>query len=530
MLRSKLDQQLARNRLLTYVFVSILLLYFIFAPAIHILYYGGEDLHYTFGGFDKSCSTDDGYYFMRTLGRPFQAQMDCLSYKFAYTMERMVILRAISVGLMALAVALFADVLFDMGLAFWTSFFAAGAIVLIPHLYGDAVTIAATSLPVSVLLAVLAYRCVNRSHRADAKNGRRWCLLAGVLTLLALLTYPATTFFYAALMLAKVLFSPLSNWQKTRRETIREALVFLGVCVIYFAWAYYNMHYHAQAPVPDQYHVDKPNLSVTEIFTRLAILSNVFNSLWQFFPGGDFPHQGWFILTVLIAGMLAGAGSFINRLRQFPDAQTRWLYLGQAVLLAAILILLSSAFFLAIPIRDMGSRLAYGPITAGLVLLIWCLYRVTDVLPANTGKMTAAIAIGLFFLFKAHYTNMGTLDTALNAGKRMSYIQDQLLQSASKGKSIKRIHFILRQPDYPYNHFFQANGALIQILGHNNYELRWCSLARGVPGAEKDHQKEMHACLNKLPPNGIGVTYSYFNEPYAKTRNMVVIRNDNNQI
>ncbi|EKD71525.1 MAG: hypothetical protein ACD_46C00168G0001, partial [uncultured bacterium] len=68
--RQKFESDIMQIRLITYLFISVILLYFVFSPAINILYYSSDDFRYAFGGFDKSCSTDDGFYFMQTLGRP----------------------------------------------------------------------------------------------------------------------------------------------------------------------------------------------------------------------------------------------------------------------------------------------------------------------------------------------------------------------------------------------------------------------------------------------------------------------------
>src|SRR5688572_6230258 len=94
------------KRILFYMMLSSVILYFIFLPGVSFLYHTGDDYRYAFGGLGKACIKDDGFEFMITLGRPLQAYMDCAVFKFAYTLERMKMIRIFSVVLMGCALGL----------------------------------------------------------------------------------------------------------------------------------------------------------------------------------------------------------------------------------------------------------------------------------------------------------------------------------------------------------------------------------------------------------------------------------------
>lgn len=529
MFSNQQNDKFDRTRLLTYFLVSAAFLYFVFSPAINILYYAGDSFRYAFGGFDKRCGTDDGFYFMMTLGRPLQAYLDCVSYKFAYTMERMAILRMVSVGLLALAVALFSDWLYQLKFSFWAALFIAGGIIIMPRLYGDSVITAATSLPVSIVFTLMAYRFVNTAHayneKLQSQHAIKYYLAAGAFILMALVSYPATTFFFGTLVLTKVLFRNMVKWESTRREVIIEILLFGVVCVIYFIGAFINMRYNAQAPIPTQYHIDHPNFSVAELLGRLMMLGNMFTIIWQVLPVGSYELQGWIMSGILAAGFISAIILLVIKRSKTQNSEEIW----QAVGLACVLVMLCSSFFLIIPTRDVGARLLFGPISAGLVIMVWCLSRVLDLVIPTFSAAVLTVVLGLFMMTDAYYANVYSLTTALSIEKRANYLKAIVAEYLGKGQDLKRIHLVLRQPDYAYNRFFQANAVLVDLLGHGNYTLEWCSLARGIEGAEKDHQPEMKKCLAALPRNGIGVTYSYKDEPYTKTKGTLVIVNDNDQ-
>lgn len=507
-----------------YLFASFIGLYFIFGPAIHILYYSNDDYHYVLGGFGKSCHLDDGFYFMKTLGRPLQAYIDCMSFQFAYTLEAMRMLRLTAVILLASIWALLTFWFHSLNIKISIAFFAAGCLILIQHLYGDTVPMGAICLPITVLLTFAAYLCVNRSH--SYKNKLKWMMGGGVLLLCALLIYPAMAFFFVTLMLTKVLFSPLKNWTTTRRAIVQEVLFFCVLCLVYFLWAYYNMHYHASSPVSQAYQLDHPNLNILDMLKRLIIFWNVFNFPWNIAPFTDIVLQGRAIMVLLIGGSLTGGITFFT-----SDFYKRSPYfalscLSQAAIVVILLLILSSTFFLVIPSLSLiENRILFGSITAGLVVIFWSICQFSRLMPDHLRHGMTLMVFVILFVIAGYQANINMM---LNAIKHQRYLNKDIkaVESyLSQGQPLRRIHFIIPTSNYPYDRYTMAYAAVTRVLGPNRYDVEWCSLPRGNPGQEKDHQQEAINCINQLPVTGMGVTYSYENDPFIKTNNMLVIQN-----
>lgn len=527
----KMTKTLVRSQsILFYIVASVLLLYFIYEPAIHILYYAGDDYRYAFGGADKSCGTDDGFYFMLTLGRPIQAYLDCLNYKFAYTLERMSVLRLIAVCLMGCGMGMLAQWFRCLGFSFVGAFLAAGCFFLLPH---TQVTVAmgATSVPVLLILAIVSYACVRRAHTYTGllgKDARRkensWIALSGVLILCSLMTYPAMSFIFVSLILTNLLFSKLVDWQTTRRDVLRETTLFCAMCIFYFVGSYCKMHYFPQAPVTVQYQIDNPNFNMLEVFDRFLLLANLFNKrIWDIFPFGYIAYQGLIMIVVLVGGIAFAITNYIQSPFYKHNQRRALVYLFQAAIAVFALLILSSAFFLVIPTLDLGDRLRYGSVCSLLALLIWAVYQWSTIYLPHIRAYAICVALGVFFMIQGSQEKHMTTAYAIYWAGYLNDTKMKISHYLADGNKLRRIHFTIPKTDYPYDRFFLTNGALVQLLGHGNYALKWCSLPRGAKGKEKDHQQEAIRCIEELPKNGIAVTYNYSGEPYKKTKNMLLL-------
>lgn len=526
-----------RKRLFFFISMSFVLLYFIFSPATHILYYGGEDFRYAVGGTNRLCKQDDGFYFMRTLGRPLQAYMDCMVYKVTQTLAHMVVLRIFAVFLLGLGMGLLADWLYMLGFSYWSAFFAAGCLLLIQKLYSDTILTAAISLIVPILFVLLAYRCLSQAHQyvdsfaSNAKAQKRKCFfIASLFLLSALLTYPAMTFFFGTLVLLKLLFSNLQHWSKTRREVLQEMLLFVAVCIIYFIWASYNMRYHAHAPIPEQYRMHF-NLNIMEIFERTLPLLNVFTGgPWVLlFPLG-FPlganFQGYLTIILIVGAIVFAWTRFSKGQFYLQNRQQALLTLTQAVIAVLILLFFSSAFYLLIPNKeDMGSRLIFASVASGFPILFWSIYRWGDIFSAHFKPIVVSLIIGIIFFLEGYQANVKIMYDALHYAHTLNLTKTQIAHYLMKKNALRRIHFIIPEPEHPYNKFFLANAALVQLAGPGSYLIKWCSLPRGMPGAEKDHTQEMLTCVGTLPLNGIAITYTRPGEPIKKSEKMLLMSN-----
>lgn len=517
-----------RKYTLIYIFASTVLLYFIFAAAVNILYYAGDDYRYALGGYDKACSTDDGFYFMLTLGRPIQAYLDCLNYKFAFTLEHMRLIRWLAVLLLGCGMGLYADWLRSLRFSFWSAFFAAGSLFLVALLSFDTVLTGAISAPATLIFVLLAYRCINKAHAyALTSIIKEWgCIsMSALFVFCALITYPALAFFFPTLMLSKLLFSSLSDWVKTRRELFYETILFCLVCVIYYIWAYYNMRYHAQAPVPQQYHIDHPNLNPLEMLKRFIELGNVFNGQLALFPASNMLVQGWTIIILVVSGVSLGIIHFLQGHFYRQKGKTASLYLAQALGIALLLLMLSSAFALIIPDRVDNARLLFGTLASGFVLLFWCVSNGSLIFSERSRGYVIFTIISVLFFTEGYQANVGMLVEALSFSSYLNSVKVDISHYLATGQALRRIHFIVPKTDYPYTRYFVVNGALVQLLGHGKYELTWCSLPRGVNVEEKDHQAEALACIAGLTKGNVGVTYSYEGEPYSQSSDTLVLKN-----
>ena len=527
-----------RHRLFMFIIASIVLLYFIFAPATHILYYGGDDFRYAVGGAHRLCKQDDSFYFMKTLGRPLQAYLDCVVYKFTHTLQQMIFIRILAVVLLGVGMGLLADWLYTLGFSFWMAFFASGSLFLIQKLYSDTVLTGALSLSLPILFVVLGYRCLTQAHHdalawddQSRKKKIKYFIYASVLFLLALLTYPAMTFFFGTLVLFKLFFSTISEWTKTRREVLQDVILFSVICIIYFAWASYNMHYHARAPIPDQYRMHF-NLNLMELWARIRPLGNVFDGgPWVLlfplgFPLGGSVVQGWLTIVLLLGALCFGCKRFLKSEFYLRHSKQALFTLGQIIIFIAVLFIFCSGFYLIIPVReDMGSRLIFASVASGFPLLFWSIYRWSDVFSAQFKFAAISIVIGLFFLLEGYQANIKIMYDALHFAQTLTSVETQINRYLANGNQLRRIHFVIPGKEHPYNKFFLANAALVQLLGQGKYQIKWCSLPRGISGAEQDHQTEMLTCIHGLPENGIAVTYSRPDEPIKITQEMLLMKN-----
>ncbi len=524
-----------KHRLRMFFLASIILLYFVFAPGAQILYYGGEDLRYAVGGINRLCKQDDGFFFMKTLGRPLQAYLDCMVYKFTPTIQHMVVVRTIAVVLLGIGMGLLADWLYTLGFAFWTAFFAAGSLFLIQKLYSDTVLIGAVSLPIPILLVILGYRCLSKAQAMEynfisANQIKKQYFYAAIFFFCALLTYPALTFFFGTLVLIKLLFSNIRDWEKNRRLILQDVLLFAVVCIIYFAWASYNMQHHPRAPVPPQYRMHL-NLNFHEIMQRILPLTNVFNDgPWSMlfplgFPLGGANLQGWVTIILLSGALILGSIRFLNSHFYSQQPRIAWMNLLQIIFFVFAVLVLSSGFYLIIPVReDMGSRLVFASVASGFPLLFWSIYRWSDICSAQIKMTVITIMIGLVFFLESYQANIKVMYDALYFSQKLSGVQKQINQYLITNKKLTRIHFVIPDLEYAYNKFFLANAALVQLAGVETYKPQWCSLPRGVLGNEPDHEQEMLNCLKQLSASDVAITYTRLGEHIKMTKNMLVIK------
>lgn len=514
-----------KERVLILILLNIILLFFIFSFSINALYYAFDSYRYALGGPEKLCSQDDGFYFVKTLGRPIQAYVDCLSFKFAYTLEKMRLLRCATIIIMGCVMGLFSEWLLCLGFSFWAAFFVSGSSFLLIQLYPPIITMATMPLPLSILLTIFAYFCINKSY--NTKQPSTWIFLSFIFILCSALTYPAMTFFFPALILTKLLFTDLKIWSKTKLEASKEVLLFGLACSCYFVWAYLNMHYNSQAPVPSAYQLDHPNINPYEIFKRIVLILNLFSNFWTILPFGNLFIQGWLAIILLSAGSVAAICNFIRSNFFQNNKKLAFNSIIQCSIFTMLILLLSSSFLLVIPSFNFiynESWLAFGSLISGVILISWSLYQISYFLLNENKNLIFSFFMGLFFLLEAYQANIFSMALTASLKQGFNTTSESISNYFKKNKDLNRIHFIVTKSIYPYDEFFIANASLVDILGRNKFSIVWCSLPRGVPGTENEHLTKTLECIKNLKGNDIGITYSLNNEPIKITKNTLVIK------
>ena len=519
------------KRISTYFLLSSIVLYFIFLIPIHSSYYGGEDLKFLFGGWNKPCVMEDGFNWVKSLGRPLQAYMECASFKYASSLAGLKVIRFICILLFGLGMGLFADWLCTLGFSFWGAFCASGSLFLIPKLYSDTILTSVLALPFAVLFSVIAYRCICESHDysfSDIKNKFIWQFLGMLFLLFALLTYPAMAFVFGSFILFKTFFSQVRNWPKKRIEISKEIFIFFFVCFIYFLWGQYRIYRHPRASIPIQYQMHA-NLNLHELVHRIRPILNVFGEgPWvtlfpQGFPLGGVTGQGWLTLLVLVLGVFIGFFTFLRN--SFSRNQDYSFFtLIQQIFIVFILFGLCNAFYLGIPVQEtMGSKLLFASVASGIPLLFWCVYQCVSIFPKRMNQNLFFAFLVVFFVIEGSQASLSTAENVRFFEKRFALLQHTVSEYLVKGNHLQRLHFIIPEPDHAYMRFFWANAVLLHTLGQKSYQIKWCSLPRGYEGKEEDHQAEALACIHSLSKGTIAITYTRPGEHYLNSKDMLLM-------
>ncbi|HLB41336.1 MAG TPA: hypothetical protein VJN02_00540 [Gammaproteobacteria bacterium] len=516
--------------IIAFTFAAAIAMYFIFLPVINIFFYAGDDFRYAFGNLHQACKADDGFEFMLTLGRPIQAYVDCMVFKYAHTVERMSMVRLFSIVLMAGVIGLLTDYLLGW-LSILSAFFMAGSLMLIQHFYVDTILTGSISLPIALIFALLSYRSIERMHfyldhaTTIWRMWMKWGILSAIFLMCSLLTYPAITFFFSVLTLMKLLFSDLKEWIKTRKQLIREVIFFCAICLIYYIWADYNIHYHALAPVTqDQYALNHPNFSLSEIIHRLFILENIFSDRWAISPISNTMIQACIMMAFIVGGCFFSLIKFLRSNFFLYERKIALITFVQVIMGVLLLILLCNSFMLIMPSLILSElRILFCIVTSGFILVFWGMRQCSSIFSVELSKSSFIAASGLVFLITVYQANVFMTASAIACKQYILFVQRSISAYLSEEHKLQRIHYIVSVTDYPYNKFFLTNVALTPLLGYGNYQLQWCSLPRGVPGKEENHQAEVIACIDRLPSHGIAVTYSYPEKSFINTSSMVTI-------
>jgi len=507
-----------RQSFFIYFILSIIAVYFVYSPAIHIPFYHHDVYKYSTGGFHQSCYSDQGYKHLFKLGRPFSAVLDCYNNKIANTLASMSYLRIFCALLIAVTASVFAMWMYAIGAGFLTAFCLSSAIFFLPAMQ-TAIIMGATTLIVPILLALAAYYFISQHSILIGIFGVG-CLMA------AFFTYPALAAFYLIPIFVLLLFQPLKDWKRTRITILRDIIIFAGCSAIYFiAIKYFQSGYLAGVPTNYQFNVN------FHFLDRLLFIYKKLPQLWNI----DFwVRQSILVNLIIIGGLIAAAVS--SRHKSFN-------VLLQSTVAAIILFLLGCSVLLAVPSVDIPAGRVIFVAQAMLILLMyWSINKISDLFPQEKIKLITWF-VGILFVAGAVFANFNVAKSALNDRLELNYVTFMLANYfAQPGVKLERVHIIapnfvnfngLTRGDDIFNDNSSryagdmaniVNTALLQMAERHSFSVHNCIFSNTEE--ELFFDKEV-ACIKTASRDDIVVTYSWPNKPVYVSPNTLVINMNN---
>lgn len=502
-----MDNAFDRFPFFIFFIICFISIYFIYSPVLHIPFYHHDIYRYSVGGFYKACMEDYGYLNMYIQVRPLQALLDCAHFKLAYTVQRMSFIRFECIMLISFFAALFAYWLMKIGLiSRWISLLISILIMCLPAMQ-NVMLMGVDSMILTVLLAFIAYLLIER----DYKIGGVFCLLG------SFFMYPACSSFFLVPATVFILFKPLSEWHQTRAIVIRDSVLFLICCGLYFLIGKITQHYLTSMNFSANYAF---KIHASDFFARIGALFKVFPSLWNIHYNNI--YQAVFVYFIIGLGCYAAIKkSHANHVKQ-------------AVTGLIILLLLGNTAFLGQPTTMVFARILFVFQAMSILILVWALIHAIEFFRAAT------ILVFVMLFFSATATaNYTVAKSALNANMELNYISTYLRQSILYHKKIKQIHIIgpdiesklnfigieprddafhVNSTIYRQDVYYMVNEALKEILRPDSYTLFNCGLD------EFQLMKQSEAeCIKSAPKNSIIVTYSRQSQPVAAHPDMLII-------
>ncbi len=519
---------------LIYFTLSVLVLYFVFAPAIHIPFYHHDIYKYSVGGFHNSCRNDPGFSYLFKLGRPFSAMLDCGGYKVANSLNNVSHLRILCVVLVAFAMSLFAFGLHSVKRFVWPVFFISGAIFVLPAIQ-TTIIMTATTLVFSILMAFFAWYCLSKSYLFVAKQSASrkdvFYFLGGIGSLfISLFTYPSLSSCFLLPAFVCILFKSLSNWYAMKRTILRDVIIFIISCSLYFIIA--KLLQSKLSVVSSNYQF-KLNF---HFFDRIIFIYKHFPSLWMIHA--SFLQVALINLIILSGLVIALRNFFLSDFFKYKKNESIRVLL-QTLFAVIVLLLLGSLTLLAVPSDDIPiGRVIFVLQAMSILILWWSLIRIGSLFSWKETH-SAGLFAGLLFLIGAGVANYNMITSALNDYLEFNYITTTLAKHfQAPAFKLKRIHIIspaavnfngLPRGDDILNdnstHYagdltYIVNAAFLQFVGKYQFSLINCIFSEID---EERHFADEIRCMGSMPKNSIAVTYSRPEKPYYKTPDMLII-------
>ncbi|HEV8631460.1 MAG TPA: glucosyltransferase domain-containing protein [Thermoanaerobaculia bacterium] len=509
----------ARRVLLAFCFLAV-----VYGSALHIPYAHHDQLRY-FGEVAKgSCRNDPQHGHLLTVGRPVAAYLECLVFRHAERLEDLFVYRWLTVGLLAVALVVFARALAAGGFEPRESLLLAAALATLPGVE-NAVYMTNLANALAILLAALAALCFQAAHppvvAGERRLSRRWIAATLVTLALALCTYQPFAFLFFLPLIGRIPRLAKPGGERASLH-VRASVALLAVTsAVYVLWI--RFFPLAKARVPQAYRFDVAAPDLAEKLARL--FTEVIPRTFTFWAVTAPAWVGWVVAAALAAALLVappfgacrGAGDTLR-------ARLARLAVAAVLVLSGLTIWLVSAFSEVLE-RLLLSSMAAALLFAHLVLrdLLAC-FAPSRIWRSRLGLWAAGLlaAVGALQISCLHDRNVW------NAAMEAKFVEAQLAYRLRP--ATRRVHLIRplesgygydgyptvgdefnrNSADYPWHHAELVRVGLLRLMPRDRIQVLRCDLPQA-------------ACLALERPGVLVVTASDPMTPIYPSPGLVVI-------
>jgi hypothetical protein len=506
--------------------------YYVFAPAAVVPFahhdqyrYFREDGHLP--GFKGVRQNDSQYGWLRVIGRPVAAELEYQVFRRVRTLEDLMRVRLLTLGLVALAAAWWACWLRTLGLSTLTASALGAATFTLP---GVSFTVFMTSLnhPVAFLLALAS---AGLSHVALSPGlvRSRFLLLRTLMVgmaagffVLALLSYPASAFVILLPSFAALTLGGPAEWRRAKTLAVGTLAVVGTGCVIYFLVVrlHFGANFSENSPAAYRVAVSPHLADNLHLFATQTLVAAL--NLWNIFPNHTL------MLAVLC---VIGSGGIVHLLRLVRSRPGLSQCRRHLLVLAAIpaFLVISDLPMIASSAASMMLYRAHFACAALVLTLLFAAVRGwVSLLPERMrARALLGAAAGLMIAGGA-YANYTFHLNCLNSNKELEFIRSRI--ASRLDTPLRRIHIIgprsgpigcngcrksgadefnhystCFEPDVP--HIVRA--ALLCLMPPSNFLTQ--PVAHTPDG------------LRQIQPNAVAVTYSNPGDPVLPSSGTIII-------
>jgi hypothetical protein len=400
----------------------------------------------------NSCKNEPQYPWLYSLGRPIAAETECVIFKFTARLSDLIFFRFWVLACLALAAAFHATLLRRLGLNLVASVALAVATFALPGAQ-NAIFMTNFANALTPLAATVSYLVLLVANKPHAAGNRMRVIgltvLAGVLLLVALFTYPFMAFFFFCGTLGSVLFMSVDEWRLRVWRVVRDILFFSIAALVYFTVAKLALFPRSPAAIARMPEWYRPVLAFGGIGKRfLQLVYEDFPrvlTLWHIYPSR--------ILVTFFLFALA-AGVFFWWRQPAPRSERTWDGSRAVTVLTPLLLLLvANVPYLLIPALFLH-RLFFASSAMLLLLLFWSATQIVGgkglavIFGARRIQDWIAIAVcGVGCLIASINTTLN----ALNSHLEFAAVKGQI--AAARDRNVERIHVVRPRTDSSFNGF-----------------------------------------------------------------------------